>query len=304
MKQLFTGMVIFLFGCSPLTNMKSENQQNAGQNQTRFDVQGHRGCRGLQPENTWAAMRHALNLHVTTLEMDVVITKDNKVVLSHEPWFSQEITTKPDGSFIEEKEEKAYNLYRMNYAEILRYDVGLKPHPRFPKQHKIKATKPLLEDIIDSVNLYMTTARRTFPFFNIETKTSPAGDGLYHPAPPEFVERLMAVVQAKKLADYVIIQSFDFRTLQYLHQHYPAVRTAMLIEDYDKRTLQEQLTELGFTPSIYSPHYSLVTPKLLTACHRLGIKVIPWTVNEKQILDKLKEMGSDGVITDYPDLAF
>jgi glycerophosphoryl diester phosphodiesterase len=192
----------------------------------------------------------------------------------------------------------------MDYAEILRYDVGLKPHPRFPKQHKIKATKPLLEDIIDSVNLYMTTAGRTFPFFNIETKTSPAGDGIYHPAPPEFVERLMAVIQARKLADNVIIQSFDFRTLQYLHQHYPAISTAMLIEDYDKRTLQEQLTALGFTPSIYSPHYSLVTPKLLTACHRLGIKVIPWTVNEKQTLDKLKEMGSDGVITDYPDLVF
>jgi glycerophosphoryl diester phosphodiesterase len=135
MKQLFTGMVIFLFGCSPLTNMKSENQQNAGQNQTRFDVQGHRGCRGLQPENTWAAMRQALNLHVTTLEMDVVITKTTRLCCRTSLVQSRN-HHQTGWQLYRGKRRKAYNLYRMNYAEILGYDVGLKPHPRFPKQQR------------------------------------------------------------------------------------------------------------------------------------------------------------------------
>src|SRR6188474_3759231 len=103
-----------------------------------FDIQGHRGCRGLMPENTIPAMIKALDLGVTTLEMDVVISKDNKVVVSHEPWFESEITTKPDGSFIKPGEAMQYNIFQMSYDEVLKYDVGMKTHPRFPQQQKMK----------------------------------------------------------------------------------------------------------------------------------------------------------------------
>ena len=99
-----------------------------------FDYQGHRGCRGLMPENTIPAFLKAIELHVTTLEIDVVITKDKQVIISHEPFFNHEITTKPDGSFIDEKDEQTYNIYKMTFAETKRYDVGLKPHPRFSQQ--------------------------------------------------------------------------------------------------------------------------------------------------------------------------
>jgi glycerophosphoryl diester phosphodiesterase len=112
----------------------------------------------------------------------------------------------------------------------------------------------------------------------------------------------MAVVQEKGIAQQTIIQSFDFRTLQYLHQHFPAIKTAMLIEDYDKRTVDEQLQELGFVPTIYSPHSSLVNEVLVKQCHSKGMKVIPWTVNEKGEMEKLIALGVDGIITDYPDL--
>lgn len=270
--------------------------------QGEFDKQGHRGCRGLMPENTVPAMLNALALGVTTLEMDVVITKDKKVLLSHEQWFGQEITTKPDGTYIGEREERKYNIYWMTFAETQTFDVGLKPHPRFPQQQKMKITKPLLRDVIDSVQHWMMTAKRPMPYYNIETKSNSEFDGVFQPKPEEFVELLMAVIKEKGIEEQVIIQSFDFRTLQYLHKKYPAIKTAMLIEDFDNRSFQEQLALLGFTPTIYSPAFHLVNEKLLKNCHQKNIKVIPWTVNDKLKIEELKAMGVDGIITDYPNL--
>lgn len=270
--------------------------------QQSFDKQGHRGCRGLMPENTIAAMKRALGLGVTTLEMDVVITKDKKVVLSHDPYFNADITTLPDGSFIPKKDEQRYAIYQMDYAQVKTFDVGMKPHPRFPDQEKVKAYKPLLADLLDSVKQYMMTSRRPFPYYNIETKLTPAGDHTLHPEPAEFVELLMAVIKEKGIEDHVIIQSFDFRTLRYLHQKYPDIKTAMLIEEDDARNWQQQLNAMGFTPTIYSPAYQLVNEALIRKCHDAGMKLIPWTVNDKAKIDELKAMGVDGVITDYPDL--
>lgn len=270
--------------------------------QQKFDKQGHRGCRGLMPENTVAAMIKALELGVTTLEMDVVISKDKKVVLSHEPWFGHEVTTRPDGSFIDAKEERKFNLYEMNYEDIKTYDVGLKPHPRFPKQEKIKAIKPLLTDLIDSINVWMMTRRRPFPQFNIETKSFSFGDNKYHPAPSEFIELLMAVIKEKGMEDRVTIQSFDLRTLQYLHEKYPGIKTSMLVEEAEEKDLEGQLQKLGFTPNIYSPHQNLVDEEMIKQCHEKGMKVIPWTVNDKKQIKKLEKLGVDGIITDYPNL--
>lgn len=269
---------------------------------TLFDKQGHRGCRGLMPENTIAAMVKAIDLDVTTLEMDAVITKDGEVILSHEPFFNHEITTKEDGTPVTEAEEKSLNIYGMSYAQTQRFNVGLKQHPRFPAQQKIAATKPALRAVIDSIRQYCRQKGLPFPQWNIETKSTPQTDNIFHPTPDVFVEKLIAVVREKGIEELTVIQSFDFRTLQYLHQHYPAIKTAMLIEDHDKRTLDEQLNVLSFDPSIYSPHFSLVTAAVVQSCHAKGIKVIPWTVNDKETMEKLIALGVDGLITDYPDL--
>ncbi|MBS1512445.1 MAG: glycerophosphodiester phosphodiesterase [Bacteroidetes bacterium] len=292
---LLTAVITAMASCN-------SSQHQANMTLPAFDKEGHRGCRGLMPENTIPAMLKALDLGVTTLEMDICFSKDKKALLSHEPFFNHEITTTPDGSFIEEKDEKNYKLFELNYSDITHFDVGMKPHPRFPQQQKLKAVKPLLADVFDAVSHYMKQHKRPFPFFNIETKTNAATDNTFHPAPAEFVELLMQVIKAKKMERYVIIQSFDFRTLQYLHLHYPAMKTAMLIEDYDKRSLKEQLDALGFLPTIYSPEQSLVTAELITACHQQNIKVIPWTVDDKKDIDHLKTMGVDGIISDYPNL--
>jgi glycerophosphoryl diester phosphodiesterase len=148
----------------------------------------------------------------------------------------------------------------------------------------------------------MMTSKRPFPNFNIETKCTPMGDKVFHPEPAEFVELLMSIIKEKEIEDHVIIQSFDFRTLQYLHEKYPSIKTSMLIEDYDKRSLDEQVKALGFSPTIYSPAYELVDDKLIKKCHQQNIKVIPWTVNEKEKIEGFKKKGVDGIISDYPDL--
>lgn len=267
-----------------------------------FDKQGHRGCRGLMPENTIPAMLHALGMGVTTLEMDIVFTKDGKAILSHEPFFNHEITTKPDGTFIDERDEKNYNIYKLAYAEVQRYDVGMKPHPRFPTQEKIKVTKPLLSDVFEAVKKDMMTRRRPFPFFNIETKTTDSTDGIYHPKPAEFVEGLMKVIKENQMEDHVIIQSFDIRTLKYLHENYPYMLTSLLIEETDGATIGDKIKAMGFMPNILSPHYSLVTKVFLDNWHSHKIKIIPWTVNDKKEIERLRSLGVDGIITDYPNL--
>ena len=295
--KYFTCAIIFFFLMSFINKGTFKNSSLDD-----FDVQGHRGCRGLMPENTIPAMLKALDLGVTTLEMDVVVSKDKQIVVSHEPWFETEITTKPDGSFIKPGQGMQYNIFQMNYDEIVTYDVGMKPHPRFPKQQKIKTIKPLLSDLFDSVTESMKTRRRPFPYFNIETKCLPAGDGRFHPKPAEFVELLMEVVKEKQLEERVIIQSFDFRTLQYLHEKYPTIKTAMLIEDSDVNDFDGQLKRLGYIPQIYSPNHTLVDEEMVKQCHEKGMKIIPWTVNDTKRFKKLKKLGIDGVITDYPDM--
>ena len=280
----------------------TKNVQNNKDIEPTFDTQGHRGCRGLMPENTIPAIIAAMDLGVTTLEMDVVFTSDKKAILSHEPFFNHEITTKPGGGYVTEEEEHSLNIYKMSYNEVKKYDVGLKPHPRFPQQKKLPAYKPMLSEVFDTVRGYAKQKRTAIPYLNIETKTDPASDNIFHPQPEEFVDMLMEVIREKEMQDNVVIQSFDFRTLRYLHEKYPMIKTAALIDDFDERGIKDQLKSLGFVPTIYSPEQKLVSPALIKICHEKNMKIVPWTVNDKARIKELKEMGVDGIISDYPNL--
>jgi glycerophosphoryl diester phosphodiesterase len=297
-KKVVAGVVLLAVvsvSCAHFTNMFSKK--------ARFDLQGHRGCRGLLPENTIAAMLKAAELGVTTLEMDVVITADNKVLLSHEPWMNEDITTRPDGSYMQGKAEAMqHNIYRLTYEQTTAYDVGKKPHPRFAQQEKMAAVKPLLEEVIVESERYSKKTNRAPLHYNIETKCTPAGDGIYHPSPKAFIDLLLPILKANNIEHRTTIQSFDIRSLQYLHEVAPAISTALLIEDNDTASLQSILQRIGFTPSIYSPHYSLVNKELVTACHARGMQIIPWTVNDIETMRRLKALGVDGLISDYPNL--
>lgn len=159
------------------------------------------------PENTIPAMLKAIDLGVTTLEMDIVITKDSQVVLSHESFFNHEITTKTDGSFVTEAEEKSLNIYGLTYDEIKRYDVGLKPHPRFTDQQKVASVKPLLSSLIDTVEAYLISRKKKPVYYNIEIKSQPFTDNLFHPKPEKFVELFLQVIMQKnrKPVSYSIV---------------------------------------------------------------------------------------------------
>lgn len=262
-----------------------------------IDVQGHRGCRGLYPENTLPAFMHALELGVTTLELDVVISGDGQVVVSHEPWMNPAICIGPNGEELED--DQSVNLYRMSYADIATYDCGSQGHPNFSQQATLPAAKPLLADILVAVE--RRAAELEHPIrYNIEIKSSPRGDYLYHPSPPEFSERVHALIQEYVPWERVTIQSFDFRVLRYWHQNYQEVQLAALtVRPLSPRKLRHKL---GFLPQVYSSHYKMLSDTAVEHYQAEGVQVIPWTVNEVKAMQEMLDLGVDGIITDYPNL--
>jgi glycerophosphoryl diester phosphodiesterase len=267
--------------------------------QPTIDVQGHRGCRGLRPENTVPAFLHALALGVTTLELDVVVTQDEQLLVSHEPFLSHTICTGPDGEAITAAQEKQYNLYRMTYEQIRRCDCGSQGHPRFPEQQTMVTAKPRLVDVIDSVEQYLLNHNRPPVQYNIETKSTPAGDGVFHPVPKKFASLLLAVIDEKGIADRTIVQSFDVRTLQEARRLNPALRQALLVEN--RQGLRKNIEELGYVPEVYSPNFRLVNKKIRSDTRRQEMQLIPWTVNKREHIRKMLELEVDGIISDYPN---
>lgn len=256
-----------------------------------FDWQGHRGCRGLKPENSIPAFLHALSFKdITTLELDVVISRDNQVVVSHEPWFNTGIC---DTNIINDN-----NLYHTDYKIIRQINCG-KVHSRFPQQVSEVVYKPTLREVVESVQEYCHREGRSLPAFNIEIKSQPAWDGHYTPLVEEFCDLVIREFKNLYLGKTSNIQSFDIRALKYVREKYPDIPLAFLVEN--KEGWIGNLNKLGFTPEIYSPYYGLITKKNVRELQEAGMKVIPWTVNEVKALRKLKRWGVNGVITDYPN---
>lgn len=267
-----------------------------------FDLQGHRGARGLAPENTIPAFERALELGVTTLEMDVVISQDQQVVVSHEPWFSGHICSLPSGEPVPVEEERSYRIYERPYSEVRLFDCGLRGNPRFPVQEKMAAHKPLLKDVITFAEQYVRDHDLPAIYYNIETKSTPAGDNSFHPGPETFTTLLLDVIKAGNVLDRTTLQSFDPRTLRIAHDLHPDMSLALLVGDHDSMDMAGHVSNLGFVPTIYSPAYRLVDAALVETAHARGMRVIPWTVNTLPEMRELVKLGVDGLITDYPDI--
>ncbi len=262
-----------------------------------MDWQGHRGARGLYPENTIGSMEEALKYPVTTLEFDVVVSKDMKVVLSHEPWLSGEICLDLKGQSLEDKKN---NLFKMTYDEIKNYDCGSKPHPRFPLQKKVVVGKPTLDKVLEVLEPLLKKLNRSDLEYNIEIKSTPEDEiSGFQPQISIFADLVIKTLQSRLPNERFTIQSFDWRVLKYIKANYPEVRLVALLEE--NKTPQEVLQELGFTPSVFSPNFKLVTGPLVDFFHSKGIKVIPWTVNEVEDMEKMIKLKVDGIITDYPN---
>ena len=191
---------------------------------TTLDIQGHRGCRGLLPENSLPAFQKAVELGVTTLELDLAISKDKKVVVSHEPFISRTYCLDSLGNEISEEDGKKYNFYQMTYEEIKLFDCGSKAHPRFPKQEHFKTNKPLLSEVIELGDSLNPDIR-----YNIEIKASPEYDNIFSPEPKEFVELVLEVINKYGIFDRSNLQSFDVRILNEIKQQAPKMKTALFI---------------------------------------------------------------------------
>ncbi len=277
----------------------SSNMKNTGLPEN-FDWQGHRGARGLKPENTVPAFLKALQYpEIRTLELDVVISGDSQVVVSHDPWMSETICSHPDGRPVAKDKARSLNLFRMTYEEIKKYDCGKRGHPGFPEQQIEAAEKPLLKDLFAAVKEYCQRNNLPMPHYNIEIKSKPEWDGVYTPAPDVFARLVFAEIEAYNDPDRICVQSFDKRSLQAMHQLAPEMTLALLLEDLGG--VKAQIEELGFTPNVFSPYYKLVTAHLVQAAHESGMRIIPWTVNDSETMKSLIGLGVDGIITDYPD---
>ncbi len=299
MKRLFYPLGILIIGLSACSVNKTFKMDEV--KFPSFSAEAHRGGRGLVPENTIIAMKDAMSYPaVTTLEMDTHITKDGKVVVTHDDYLSPGFMLTPDGKEIPASDAKKYNVFKMDYSELRKFDIGTKPHKEFPQQRKVKTYIPLLAELIDSVQTEIKTKGKKQYFYNIETKCSAKGDGLTNPTPEVFVKLLMEVIKSKKIENYVVIQSFDKRTIQILHKEYPHIRTSFLVSN--KKSYEENMADLAFKPFILSPAYNMVDANLVKKAHADGVKVVPWTANTPEEVARLKSFGVDGIITDYTNL--
>lgn len=259
------------------------------------DVQGHRGARAVWPENSLQAFVFAAEVGATTLELDVVVTAEGAVVVSHEPWLNPTICSGPEGESL--GPESRVSLYTMPLATLQRCDCGSLGNPRFPRQQRVPAFKPTLQQVVDAVN----GCRRPSVRYNIEVKHAQDWVGVYAPEAEVAVERVLAAVAAAGIAERTTLQSFSAAVLERVHAAAAGVRTAWLMEE--ERGVEEALALLSFKPDIYSPHHVLLSPEEVERAHALGVQVVPWTVNEAERMAELWTWGVDGVISDDPELA-
>jgi glycerophosphoryl diester phosphodiesterase len=169
----------------------------------------------------------------------------------------------------------------------------------FQNKKAIFAYKPLLSDVVNEVKLYAKKANKSMPQFNIEIKSDPSSDGIFTPEVNIFAEIVRREIKKLKIKNISSIQSFDPRALRYLHEKEKEWVFAYLVEKVED--VKQQIDLLGFTPTIYSPHFEKVTLATVEQCHKMGMKIIPWTVNDTEQMKKLVQLGVDGIITDYPD---
>ncbi|MEZ4808266.1 MAG: glycerophosphodiester phosphodiesterase family protein [Flavobacteriales bacterium] len=263
------------------------------------DVHGHRGCRGSLPENSIPAFVRAVDIGCDVLEMDVVLTADDQVIVSHEPWIDHVICRTADGDAIAPEDERSLNIFRMNLAEVRSYDCGSAPNPDFPEQDDRPVHKPTLREVIEVVEEHALLSGNVSPSYNIEIKSDPEWYGTFQPLPDAYARRVIAEIDALGITDRCIVQSFDPAILEVIHAERPDMVLALLVENDDG--LRANLSRLTFIPQYYSPHFSQADEGLLKDIRQDGMELVVWTVNKKEDIQRMLDLGVDGIISDYPE---
>lgn len=284
-----------------------------------FDLEGHRGARGLAPENTLAAFRRALAIGVTTLETDLAVTRDDVLVISHDPYLNSDLVRDADGQWLVERGPAIRSL---TLVELKRYDIGrMNPSSRyatqFPSQQAADGERfPTLDELFDLVKTQPKPVR-----LNVETKITPT-DPHQTVDPATFARLVVDTIHRAQLGERVTVQSFDWRTLVAVKKRDPSIATACLTIETENNdnvkpgdngaspwTAGFDLRRYGSVPKlvkaaqcdIWSPLWRNATNERIDEAHALGIKVLPWTVNDPAEMARLIDAGVDGIITDYPD---
>jgi glycerophosphoryl diester phosphodiesterase len=247
----------------------------------RILVHGHRGARARMPENTLPAFEYAIQSGVDALEMDMAVTKDGVIVISHDPMLRKPVCTGPRDNAI---------IHELTLADVRQWDCGAVRNPMFANQKPVPGTRiPTLDDV------FQLAGRGTFDY-NIETKSFPDRPALTSP-PEEFASMVLAKIREYHVEKRVILQSFDFRTLVAMKKLAPEIRLSALTES-DPREFAEIAKEAH--AEIISPNYMLVTPAKVEAAHRAGLQVVPWTVNRPADWDRMIDAKVDAIISDDP----
>lgn len=285
-----------------------------------FDIEAHRGGRALFPENTLQSFANALTMGVNTLELDIGVTSDQAIVVSHERGLNPDLARGPDGAYVA---PPGIPFVQLQLEDVKKYDVGqIRPDSKyaaqFPDQHPVPGTRiPTLKELFALVRKSGNREVR----FNIETKIDPNHPS-ESPDPERFVTLLLDLLQAEKFTDRVMVQSFDWRTLQLVQKMNPAIPTVYLtLQSGSGATVfldKASNWTAGFNPvdhggslphaikaaggAIWSPYFGDVNPALISESHSLGIPVVVWTVNKPADIARMIDMGVDGIISDHPDI--
>lgn len=285
---LLIPVVILPAGCEP-ANRPGE-----------LELVGHRGATGFAPENTIPGFKKALEFDINSIEFDVVVSGDGKVVVSHEPWFRHDICLQPDGSTIAEEEQMNHLIYEMSYEEISEYDCGSLQRPGFPEQETMSAAKPLMMDAIREIEAFREENGYAEIDYNVEIKSNPDWDNELQPEPGDVIRLVYNELQELGLMERIKIFAFDTRILNELQRIDSTVTQVYLIPG-SQPDVADNLSKLTHIPDVYAPNHSLVGAELVAQIHSNGMRLIPWTVNRYEDMVRLVDMGVDGIISDYPN---
>ncbi|HWR42169.1 glycerophosphodiester phosphodiesterase [Sporomusa sp.] len=311
-------------------NMLTMNPVEAKSSPQIFDFEAHRGGRDARPENTLIAFAYAMELGVTTLEMDMQMTKDGRIVISHNPFMNSNLAKGPNGNYVEPGK---YDIRKMTLSEVKQFDLGtMNPaagdyyEGHGKTQLSYPGTKmPTLEEVFELANLYGNDK----VMFNIETKSYPDPafpEAKNSPEPAAFVKKVYEIIKKYHMEDRVMIQSFDWRTLKEMKKLDPKITLVALTceqPSWGRDSMCRQPGEPGASPwmagldidtfkgdyvkaakaigaDVVSPYWEELSNELVSEAHELGMKVVPWTVNNPTKMNMLIDMGVDGIITDKP----
>jgi glycerophosphoryl diester phosphodiesterase len=261
--------------------------------QNTIRVIGHRGCRGVMPENTISGFQRAFEDGADGIEWDVVVNGEGKLVVSHEPYFHKDFCLEKNGETI--TNEKKYNIYKMTQEEIEAFDCGSKMHNNFPEQKKFKATKPLLKEVVE---LLPVQAYGKLILFEI--KSDEPEYGISQPFPEDYVDLILAEVEAYRFTN-IVYMSFDKNIIEALHKKAPELRLAYLTY-LPSKSAKSYLKELSFKPFALGMFHMTINKRKLKQLRSNNVQVYAWTVNESKTAHNMMDLGIDAIITDYPRL--